>query len=546
MQFQVSKPQPKASLVKGLLFSLTLALSWGAGISSTLAAETVIIRLGPFQQSVAIADLEKFAKTGKLPEGMEVLSPFLTTEVREFLTKRFSIDPAFADKFINELRQTPQGKQIIASLGSAIPGSTVETLQAALNIALRQFNGLSPIGFLRAYPQENVTLDATQLIGLAVELNPTHLQSQALGLLLERELSAKSNIPFKAPFDPATVGNEVVQQQTVNFYDRQRNRTIPVDVYWSRGNPEDPLVVLSHGFGSNRKSLRYVANHLASHGITAVAIEHPGSNAISVNRASDGANLAQLLPPSEFIDRPKDVSFVLDELAKLNTQSEEFQGKFNTEKVSVIGHSLGGYTALALVAPEINLEELRKFCKDSLNIDKSPGDWLQCTAASLRDKKLRLQDERVKSAIALNPVIGEIFGKKGITQITKPVLIVAGTEDAITPALKHQLEPFNQLQGEKYLLTAIGGTHLSISDPASAAYSIVKERRGEEAKSLRRLTQGITLAFIKQLTPEAKTYQLFLTPAYAQSLSTAELPLRLVSELPASIKPWLESGKKQD
>ncbi|MUH01392.1 alpha/beta hydrolase [Scytonema sp. UIC 10036] len=544
MQFPVSKRPPKVSLVKGLLCSLTLAFSWGAGIPSTLAAETVTIRFGPFQQSVAIADLEKFAKTGRLPEGLEVLSPFLTSEIRELLTKRFSVDPAFADKFVDEIRQTPIGKQILSSLGAAIPGSTVDTIQLALNLALKQVNGLSPLGFLRAYPQENVTVDATQVIGLAVELNPSHIQSQALGVLLERELSAKSKTPFKATFDPSIVGNEVVQEQTLNFYDRKRNRTLPVDIYWSRGNSENPLVVLSHGFGSNRRALRYLANHLASHGITVVAIEHPGSNAMSVNKANDAANLGKLLPPTEFIDRPLDVSFVLDELAKLNTQSGELQGKFNTEKVSVIGHSLGGYTALALVVPEVNLEELRKFCKDSLNLDKSPGDWLQCSAASLRDKKLRLQDKRVSQAIALNPVIGEIFGKKGLTQITQPVLILSGTEDAITPALKHQIAPFHQIQGEKYLLTAIGGTHLSISDPASAAYSIVKERRGEEARSLRRLTQGASLAFIKQLTPEAKTYREFLTPAYAQFLSTPELPLSLVSELPTSIKPWVEGSRE--
>jgi predicted dienelactone hydrolase len=544
MQFLVSKPQPKVSWLKGLLCSLTLAFSWGVGIPSTLAAETVTIRLGPFQQSVAIADLEKFAKTGRLPEGLEVFSPFFTTEIREFLTKRFAVDPAFADKFVEEIRQTPVGRQILSSLNTALPGSTVDTIQVALNLALKQVNGLSPLGFLRAYPQDNVTVDATQIVGLAVELNPSNLQSQALGVLLERELSAKSYTSFKSTFDPSIIGNETVQEQTLNFFDRRRNRTLPVDIYWSRGNTENPLVVLSHGFGSNRKSLRYLAKHLASYGITVIAIEHPGSNAMSVNKANDAANLGKLLPPTEFIDRPLDVSFVLDELAKLNTQSGELQGKFNTEKVSVIGHSLGGYTALVLVTPEMNLEDLRKFCKNSLNLDKSPGDWLQCSAASLRDKKLRLQDKRVSQAIALNPVVGELFNKKALSQITKPVLILAGTEDAITPALKHQIAPFDRLQGEKYLLTAIGGTHLSISDPASTAYSIVKERRGEDARSLRRLTQGTTLAFVKQLTSEAKTYREFLTPAYAQFLSTPELPLRLVSELPSSIKPWVQGSRE--
>ncbi|WP_026082379.1 alpha/beta hydrolase [Mastigocladopsis repens] len=546
MQFQLGRNRRKASWAQGLLYSLTLTLGWGAAMPSTLAAQTVTIRLGPFQQSVEIADLEKFAKTGRLPEGLQVFSSVLTPEVRELLTKRLEVDPAVADKFIDELVRSPGGRQFISSIGGAIPGSTVESIKAALNFALRQANGFSALSFLRAYPAENITVDATKAIGFAVEFNPNHLQSQALGLLLERELSAKSNIPFKAAFDPAALGHEIVQQQTIVLNDRQRNRTIPVDIYWSQGKTEDPLVVLSHGFGANRRFLNYLARHLASHGMNVVALEHPGSNVAAVS-TSDTKNLAQILPATEFINRPKDVSFVLDELAKLKTQPGQFQSTLNTEKVTVIGHSLGGYTALALVGGEVDLEELRKFCKDSLNISEAPGDWLQCAAASLRDNKLRLQDERVKSAIALNPLVGKLFGKKGLTQVTKPVLVLTGTEDALTPALKHQIEPFIQLRGEKYLLTAIGGTHLSISDPiypASAATTIVKERRGEETKSLRQLTKGVSLAFIKQLTPEAKIYQPFLKPAYAQSLSTPELPLRLVSELPASIKTWLEPVEK--
>jgi predicted dienelactone hydrolase len=544
MQLQLGRNRRKVSLVKGWLCGLTLLVGWGAGIPSSLAAETVTIRFGPFQQLIAIADLERFAKTGKLPEGLQALSPILTSEVREFLIKRLEVDPAFGDKFVEQIKETPYGRQLFASLGKIIPGSTVETLQAALNLAIRQANGLSPLAVLRAYPRENVTVDATQAIGLAIEFNPNRLQSQALGMFLKQELSAESSVPFKAAFDPAALGNETVQQQTLTFFDRQRNRTIPVDIYWSQENTENPLVVLSHGFGSNRRNLNYLARHLASHGINVAAIEHPGSNATAINRVVGKENLAKLLSATEFIDRPKDVTFLLDELAKLNTQPGRLGRKLNTENVSIIGHSLGGYTALALVGGEINLERLRKFCKDSLSISESPGDWLQCAASSLQDNKLRLQDKRIKSAIALNPLVGQIFGTKGLTKITKPVLILTGTQDAITPALKHQIEPFAQLRGEKYLLTAIGGTHLSISDPNSTANSIVKERRGAETQSLRQLTQGVSLAFIKQQTPEAKIYEPFLTPAYAQSLSTPELPLRLVSELPASLKPWLESMTK--
>lgn len=412
MQFQLGKHRRKAYWTQKLLFPLMLALGWGQGMSSTIAAQTVTIRLGPFQQSVALADLEKFAKTGRLPEGLEILSPVLTSQVRELLTKRLEVNPAVADRFIDNLMRSPGGRQFISSLGGVIPGSTAESIKATLNFALRQANGFSALSFLRAYPGENITVDATKAVGFAVELNPNSLQSQAFGLLLERELSVESRIPFKAAFDPAVLGRQTVQQQTIVLNDRQRNRMIPVDIYSTQGNAENPLVVLSHGFGANRRFLSYLARHLASHGITVAAVEHPGSNVDAVGRASDTQNLGRLLSATEFINRPKDISFVLNELAKLNTQLGQLQGKLNTEKVTIIGHSLGGYTALALVGGEVDLEELRKFCKDSLNIGEAPGDWLQCSAASLEESKLKLQDERVKSAIALNPLVGKLFGKK--------------------------------------------------------------------------------------------------------------------------------------
>ncbi|OUL35346.1 dienelactone hydrolase [Nostoc sp. T09] len=542
MHFRLGRQQRKISWVQGLLCSMTIALSWAMGMPNTLAAQKVIIRLGPFQQSIAIADLEKFAKTGKLPDNLQIYGVLLTPQVRELLNRRLEVDPDVADKFFDDLVRSPQGQQLIASLGVAIPGSTLDGLQTALNLSLRQVNGLSAVGFLRAYPEENVTIDATKALEIAIEFNANYLQSQALGALLERDLFVKNTTAFQPSFDPAAIGKEVVQQQTLTLADQQRKRTIPVDIYWSKGNAQAPLVVISHGFGANRKFFGYLARHLASYGITVAAIEHPDSQVSSVNKGSQPDNLAQLLPATEFIERPKDISFLLNELAKLNNQSGQFQGKFNTENATVIGHSLGGYTALALLGGEVDLEELRQFCKTSLSFNESPGDWLQCAAAPLKAQKLQLKDERVKSAIAFNPLIGKLFGKKGLTQVTKPVLFLTGTEDALTPALKHQVAPFVQLRGPKYLLTAIGGTHLSISDPTysvSTVTTIVKEKRGEETNSLRQLIRGVTLAFVKQSTSEAKIYQPFLTSAYAQSLSTPELPLRFNSDLPGSIKTWL-------
>ena len=548
----ISLLQPWVRSAQGLVWSLTaVGLGW-VGTLPAVGAEQVTLRLGPFEQAIAISDLERFAKTGELPGGLQPLAPVLTSQVREVLNRSLQIDPNIADKLIEDVLRLPTGKQLIRSLEVAIPNSSIEQLQAAVSLAARQANGLSLVGFLRAYPQENITLDASSALALALQFNPSYWQSQALGPLLERDLAVRSNTPFKAAFDPALPGSQTVQQQTLFLQDRQRHRTIPVDLYFPKQEETSssplasrlPLVVISHGFGANRKFFAYLARHLASHGLTVAALEHPGSNIKRSLSVSGVNNPGKLLPATEFIDRPLDVSFVLDQLAKLDQQPGLLQGKLNTQQVSAIGHSLGGYTTLALAGGEVNLEELRQFCKGSTPIGQAPGDWLQCAAADLPQRKLQLRDQRVKSAIAFNPLVGKLFGN-GLTQVTIPVLLLAGTEDTITPALDNQLRPFTQLRSPKYLLTAIGGTHLSISDPTNITSTnnqstFDKERQGEEAKYLRQLVQGVSLAFIKQLTPEAKTYEPFLTPAYAQSFSKSQLPLRLNTELPASITPWVE------
>lgn len=529
--------------------SLALVLGWGF-LTPVSAAERLILRLGPFEQSIEIGDLERFAKTGELPSNLRAFSLVLNQDVRNILLQRLQVDPNITDRVIKDWLASPAAEQIIKNIGDALPNSTIEQVQAAISIAARQANGLSPISVLRAFPGETVTVDVTNALALALQFNPSYWESQVLGPMLERELAADST-GFDPAFDPAQMGFARVQEVTITYWDRSRDRLIPVDIYWSNTSSGDydltppdpgPLVVISHGFGADRGFLRYLARHLASHGLTVAALEHPGSNVNWLSRASISGNPGDLMSPSEFIDRPKDISFLLDELTILNEQPGALQGKLNTKLVSVIGHSLGGYTALALAGGELQLDELRRSCKSTDPLTKSPAEWLQCAAQDLPDRRVQLRDERVKNALALNPVVGQLFGKTGLKQVTIPTLILSGTLDAFTPAVNHQLQPFTQLGGEKYLLTVIGGTHLSVGDKSNLGFqrTLVQERIGDDVERLHQLLQGVSLAFIKQLTPEAKTYEPFLTPAYAQSLSTQELPLRFNSELPPSVYRWLQ------
>ena len=122
-----------------------------------------------------------------------------------------------------------------------------------------------------------------------------------------------------------------------------------------------------------------------------------------------------------------------------------------------------------------------------------------------------------------------------------PTLLLTGTQDGVAPTLEHQLKPFEQLAGPKYLLAVIGGTHLSTGDPSNinpalSELPFMSELRPEVTKNLRQMLKGVSLSFVEQRSPAAKQYEPFLSPAYVQSFSTPALPLRLTKTLPEGVR----------
>lgn len=525
----------------GLLTPLLIALTWGWGVASPgLAAERLKIQLGPFEQQVTVAELERFVNTGRLSSNLRLYSGVLTPEIRKSLGKSVQIDPEVASQAIDDVLESSRGQQLLNVLKAVIPDANSEQIRAGLTLAAQQADGLNVITVLKALPKETVTIDATTALAVASQINLDFLGSQTLNPTLERELMVASG-SFTPAFNPAAPGPEAVKQKSLLLEDSQRDRQIPLDLYWSQ-NSRGPLVVMSHGFGSNRKFLIYLARHLASHGLTVAALDHPGSNADLLYGQTSKLSKPtltekSLLSAQEFVDRPKDVSFLLNQLKKLNRQPGALQGKLHTESVTVLGHSLGGTTALSLAGGTIDLNHLRRACKLKNPVEQAFANWFQCSATELPGRQLNFRDRRVTQIIAINPLVGDMFGTQGLRQVAVPTLMVSGTDDVVTPALANQLQPFTQLPQPKYLLTAIGGTHLSISDPTTVngKWTLTKEQTGPTAEPLRELLKGTSLAFISQQTPAATLYKPFLTPAYAQSLSTRRLPLRLNTMLPASV-----------
>ncbi|MBD3883456.1 alpha/beta hydrolase [Phormidium tenue FACHB-886] len=536
-------PRQKMPWLKGLFWGVALAVGWG-NIAPSQAAEQVTIQMGPLQQSVAIADLEFFAETGNVPSSLSLYSPLLTPDVRMALGSRLQLDPNVGNKLVEDLLYSSAGERFLNTLQVAMPNTDAAELKYALSQAAVRSDGMSILGILRAFPSRSVTIDAPSAIALVSQMNLPAWQSQTLSSVLERELTVKAE-PANLPFNPSQTGPYWVWKQTMTLRDYERDRTIPVDLYWSR-QTQGPLVVISHGFGADRRFLGYLAHHLASYGLTVVAVEHPASNvAWLTSRRLDSPRRSSILPATEFIDRPKDVSFVLDRLSRLNRFSEVLKDKFNTDQVSIIGHSLGGYTALALAGAPLSLKSLRQFCNDPNPVALSPADLLQCNAADLPDHTANLRDPRIVQAVLLNPVIGRLFDETSLTKVTIPTLMLASTDDSITPAVSQQLLPFTKMKSKKYLLTAIGATHLSVGDPTNLNRALtqsifVRERSDSETEPLRVMLRGVSLAFIQQLTPEASRYAPFLAPSYTQSFSTSGLKLRLNANLPPNFANWLK------
>ncbi|MHC5731485.1 MAG: alpha/beta hydrolase family protein, partial [Nostoc sp.] len=110
----------------------------------------------------------------------------------------------------------------------------------------------------------------------------------------------------------------------------------------------------------------------------------------------------EIAEPSEFKDRPLDITYILDQLQKANQSDSRFKKRLNLQQVGVFGQSLGGYTALALAGAKINFEQLKQDCQPAaLQNTWNMSLLLQCRALELSisksEKDYNLRDERVKA-----------------------------------------------------------------------------------------------------------------------------------------------------
>ncbi|TVQ10637.1 MAG: alpha/beta fold hydrolase [Leptolyngbya sp. DLM2.Bin27] len=515
------------------------------------AAESVTVRLGRFSQTVSLADLQVFADTGEVPGSLRLYRPLLNASVQEMLRGEITLEPEVGQVILDEILRTPGGAQLLDTLRAIAPNLAAEDLRVTLEQVSEAESGLTLLGILQAMPPDTLEINVGTLLSLASQFRLAQMESKALSRVLRQapELEAAEALdPLPVlEVNPFAAGTAQVERWELMLRDRSRDRNIPVDIYWSQ-DTHGPLVVISHGFGADRRFFAYLAEHLASHGLTVVSVEHPGSNVAALlslpsDDLPEAAAQSRVLPATEFLDRPRDITFVLDRLERLNRHSYSLRQRLNTRQVSFIGHSLGGYTGLALAGAALDLRSLESYCQTLNPVNVSPADWLQCAALDLPVKYANLRDDRITQLVVANPLTGLLFGEAGLSRVRVPTLMLAGTHDTVTPMASQQLRPFMQLAGPKHLLTMLGGSHLSVGDPNNLNADLgripfMPELPDATSTSLRVFLQGASLSFVMQQTEEAERYAPVLAPATVNAFSTTALSLRLTETVPEGLASW--------
>ena len=521
-----------------------------------VSAERLYVSYGALERSISVAALEAFVRKGELDSDLFVYSQYADAkrlaDLRQALVARADLTPIAVSQFL----YTPQGEILLRRLGQVIQPESRDTgfyaIRAALILASSDPEGLTPLNVFRKFPTRGLRIDLQRSLQIAADLEQTVTSTNQATATIERlaQLEALATpITSTAPLpDLANRGAFSWQKETIRLVDRTRSfvtalgsdRVFPVDVYLpqirtDRQARKIPVVVISHGLGSDRTTFRYLAEHLASYGFAVAVPEHPGSNAAQLQALIAGT-VSEAAAPSEFVDRPLDIKYLLDDLTR-RAKSDPRYGRLNLEQVGVLGQSFGGYTVLALAGAPINFEQLQKDCgTQALDNTLNLSVLLQCRANALPRLNYGLQDSRVKAIFAINPIDSAVIGQAGFNQISIPTMIVSGNADTIAPALAEQVQPFTWLQSpDRYLALIDRGTHFSTLEETRASDSIPlpPEVTGPATEVARRYMNALSLAFFQTYIANQRNYQPYLSASYAQFISQDSLRLSLVRSLNA-------------
>ena len=262
----------------------------------------------------------------------------------------------------------------------------------------------------------------------------------ALALLNPSFAATTASAEYKKASGPFAV--ETVRY---DWQDTKRDRKVPVKIYFPKEVGPFPVIVFSHGLGGSREGYEYLGRHWASYGYVSVHVQHIGSD----NAVWQGVPLGEVMQRMKqaalnlenAANRPKDISFAIDQLEKMNQQEGILKGQLDLKRIGVAGHSFGAFTTLAIAG--------QKFGGPQGNIS--------------------FTDPRVKAVIAMSAPVTPIQARTegAFDAIKIPCFHMTGTRDA-SPIGETQPEdrriPFDRCHNsDQFLVIFKDGDHMIFS-----------------------------------------------------------------------------------
>ncbi|MDR3265557.1 MAG: alpha/beta hydrolase [Synergistaceae bacterium] len=205
-----------------------------------------------------------------------------------------------------------------------------------------------------------------------------------------------AEFPMLVLYPTPTAGRKAM----IGSYPIDAARDAPLDV-----SKKHPLVLLSHGSGGAPVLYRTLALHLARNGFVVGMPEHPGNNREDNTLNGTIENLT---------GRPRHIRVALDWFFG----NEMFANALRPGPVPVIGHSMGGYTALAVAGgiPAALSHEIPNGHSRPI-----PGT----------------RDPRVGPLVLLAPATVWFRETGALAEVAAPILMFFGDRDSLTPPEFH-------------------------------------------------------------------------------------------------------------
>jgi predicted dienelactone hydrolase len=208
--------------------------------------------------------------------------------------------------------------------------------------------------------------------------------------------------------------------------------TVPAKKVWTSvpvAPGKHPLIVFSHGNTGTRFQSTAITETLASHGFIVAALDHTGDTAgDSPTPAAQGRSTVQ---------RPEDIRLLINDLLRRTADSTDpLDATIESNEIGMTGHSLGGYTTLAVAG----------------------GDGFGHRA-----------DNRVKAIAPLAPA-SILLPNDKLRAIHVPTLLIGASLDTSAPPAREVVRPYGIISASiRYRVVLTDGNHYSFTELCNPA-----------------------------------------------------------------------------